>query len=89
MFRAYARLRLVSVDPSTNRRKPSALSLLLSILPRLRRYPPACISLDLFFLDSDYLVLAEAKSLRPDGSCPEMKEVVGVLEVAAGTIRLS
>jgi uncharacterized membrane protein (UPF0127 family) len=47
------------------------------------------VSLDLFFLDSDYLAVAEAKSLRPDGSCPEMKEVVGVLELAAGTIRPS
>ena len=47
------------------------------------------VSLDLLFLDSDHRVVAALTHVRPGSTCPEVEEAVGVLELAAGTIRLS
>lgn len=45
------------------------------------------VSLDLVFLDSDHRVVGAMTSLRPGSPCPAVEGAVGVLELAAGTIR--
>lgn len=45
--------------------------------------------LDLLFLDSKHRVVATVPNLGRGARCPEVEEAAGVLEVAAGTIRLS
>lgn len=45
------------------------------------------VSLDLLFLDSDHRVVAAMTNLRRGSLCPEVGGAVGVLELAAGTIR--
>jgi hypothetical protein len=46
-------------------------------------------SLDLVFLDSDQQVVAALTDVRQGSACPEVEKAVGVLGLAAGTIRLS
>jgi hypothetical protein len=46
-------------------------------------------SLDLLFLDSDRRVVAAVADVPPGSACAEVEKATGVLELAAGTIRLT
>jgi uncharacterized protein len=82
----------------SDRSKQRAATLAENILPGDGVWIEACnhvdtslvrASLDLLFLDSDHRVVAAVTDVRPGSACPEVEKAVGVLELAAGTIRLS